>query len=141
MTDVDKTPPATGVNRRDFLVGSATFVLAFYVPAQAAPPHRKGPPAPKAAPIADGDGQRFNAFLTVGSDDIVTAIIAQTDGGQGNSTGMPQVPPAQLPADWDKLRVQFSTERRQEVINTKLYKRLGLTGRSSSGSRFSQATR
>ncbi len=141
MTDVDKTPPATGVNRRDFLVGSATFVLAFYVPAQAAPPHRKGPPAPKAAPIADGDGQRFNAFLTVGSDDIVTAVIAQTEGGQGNSTGMPQVLAAELGADWDKMRVQFSTERRQEFINTKLYKGLVLTAGSSSVSLFYEPMR
>jgi len=69
--------------------------------------------------------KRFNAFLTVSSDDIVTAIIAQTEGGQGNSTGMPQVIAAELGADWDKMRVQFSTERRQEFINTKLYKGSG----------------
>jgi isoquinoline 1-oxidoreductase beta subunit len=122
MADVDKSPPATAVDRRGFIFGSAAFVLAFHLPAQAAQPRLKSPPAPNAAPIANVDGQRFNAFLSVGSDDIVTAIIAQTEGGQGNSTGMPQVIAAELGADWAKMRVQFSTERRQEFINTKLYK-------------------
>jgi len=45
---------------------------------------------------------------------------------------MPQVIAAELGADWDKMRVQFSTERRQEFINTKLYKGLVLTAGSSS---------
>ena len=141
MADVDKGPPATGVDRRGFIFGSTAFVLAFHLPALAAQARRKGPPAPKAAPIADADGQRFNAFLTVSSDDIVTAIIAQTEGGQGNSTGMPQVIAAELGADWDKMRVQFSTERRQEFINTKLYKGLVLTAGSSSVTLFYEPMR
>src|SRR6267143_5762117 len=141
MADVDQSPPATGVDRRGFIFGSTAFVLAFHLPALAAQARRKGPPAPKAAPIADADGQRFNAFLTVSSDDIVTAIIAQTEGGQGNSTGMPQVIAAELGADWDKMRVQFSTERRQEFINTKLYKGLVLTAGSSSVTLFYEPMR
>jgi len=141
MADIDKSPPATGVDRRGFIFGSAAFVLAFHLPALAAQERRKGPPAPKAAPITDTDGQRFNAFLTVSSDDMVTAIIAQTEGGQGNSTGMPQVIAAELGADWDKMRVQFSTERRQEFINTKLYKGLVLTAGSSSVTLFYEPMR
>jgi len=141
MADVDKGPPATAVDRRGFIFGSTAFVLAFHLPTLAAQERRKGAPAPKAAPIADADGQRFNAFLTVSSDDIVTAIIAQTEGGQGNSTGMPQVIAAELGADWDKMRVQFSTERRQEFINTKLYKGLVLTAGSSSVTLFYEPMR
>ena len=141
MANVDKFPPAAGMDRRDFIFGSAAFVLAFHMPPLAAQPGRKGPPAPKSAPIADFGGQRFNAFLTVGSDDIATAIIAQTEGGQGNSTGMPQVIAAELGADWNKMRVQFSTERRQEFINTKLYKGLVLTAGSSSVSLFYEPMR
>src|SRR6266404_7672595 len=118
MANVDKFPPAAGMDRRDFIFGSAAFVLAFHMLPLAAQPARKGPPAPKAAPIADFGGQRFNAFLTVGSDDIVTAIIAQTEGGQGNSTGMPQVIAAELGADWDKMRVQFSTDRKSTRLNS-----------------------
>jgi len=57
MTDVDKTPPATGVDRRGFIFGSAAFVLAFSSGAggAAAP---QGSAGPQAAPIADVDGQR-----------------------------------------------------------------------------------
>jgi isoquinoline 1-oxidoreductase subunit beta len=140
VADVDKSLPTTGMDRRGIMFGSAAFVLAFHLPAQAQP-RSKGPPAPKAAPIADASRQRFNAFLAVGSDDIVTAIIAQTEGGQGNSTGMPQVIAAELGADWDKMRVQFSTERRPEFINTKLYKGLVLTAGSSSVTLFYEPMR
>jgi isoquinoline 1-oxidoreductase beta subunit len=140
MADVDKCLPASCMDRRSIIFGSAAFVLAFHLPAQAQL-RIKGPPAPKAAPIADVGRQRFNAFLAVGGDDIVTAIIAQTEGGQGSSTGMPQIIAAELGADWDKMRVQFSTERRPEFVNTKLYKGLVLTAGSSSVTLFYEPMR
>ena len=73
-----------GTSRRGFLegIGTTAFLLAFQLPVSAG---RAGEPS--------GVSGQFNAFLAIGEDDVVTAIIAQTEGGQGNSTGMTQVSP------------------------------------------------
>ena len=109
--------------RRAFLegIGTSAFLLAFHLPARVA---RAGEPS-------SVPGQS-NAFLAIGEDDIVTAIIAQTEGGQGNSTGMTQVIAAELGAAWPQMRYRFTTERRPEYINPMLYEGLVLTAGSSS---------
>jgi isoquinoline 1-oxidoreductase subunit beta len=110
-------------SRRAFLerVGTTTFLLAFQIPITGA----------RAKESLPRPGQ-FNAFLAIGEDDIVTAIIAQTEGGQGNSTGMTQVIAAELGAAWPRMRYQFTTERREDYINPMLYEGLVLTAGSSS---------
>ena len=112
-----------GPSRRGFLegIGATAFLLAFQVPISSG----------RAAQPSGAPGQ-FNAFLAIGEDDIVTAIIAQTEGGQGNSTGMTQVIAAELGAAWPKMRYRFTTERRPEYINPMLYEGLVLTAGSSS---------
>src|ERR1700751_6196077 len=119
-------------SRRAFLegVGTTTFLLAFQLPISGA--RAKESPAPP--------GQ-FNAFLAIGEDDIVTAIIAQTEGGQGNSSGMTQVIAAELGAAWPRMRYLFTTERRPEYINPMLYEGLVLTAGSSSIPGFNGAMR
>src|SRR5260370_29016913 len=74
-------------------------------------------------------------------DGVVTAIVAQAECGQGISTGMPQVIASELGADWTKMRVQFTTERRSEFINPLLYKGLVLTAGSSSITGFYEPMR
>src|SRR5712675_821280 len=113
----------TSPSRRTFLEGVVTtaFLLAFQLPVSGA---RAGD-----SPASPG---QFNAFLAIGEDDIVTAIIAQTEGGQGNSTGMTQVIAAELGAAWPRMRYQFTTQRRAEYINPMLYEGLVLTAGSSS---------
>ena len=117
--------PATSVSpsRRAFIegVGTVAFLLGFQLPNTGA----------QAKEQSERPGQ-FNAFLAIGEDDFVTAIIAQTEGGQGNSTGMTQVIAAELGAAWPKMRYQFTTERRTEYINPMLYEGLVLTAGSSS---------
>src|ERR1700741_2963639 len=110
-------------SRRAFLegAGATTFLLAFQLPISGA--------RAKESPARPGP---FNAFLAIGDDDIVTAIIAQTEGGQGNSTGMTQVIAAELGAAWPWMRFQFTTQRRPEYINPMLYEGLVLTAGSSS---------
>ena len=112
-----------GPSRRGFLegIGATAFLLAFQLPVS---PGRAGEPS--------GVSGQFNAFLAIGEDDIVTAIIAQTEGGQGNSTGMTQVIAAELGAAWPRMRYRFTTERRPEYINPMLYEGLVLTAGSSS---------
>src|SRR5258706_1866376 len=112
-----------GTSRRGFLegIGTTAFLLAFQLPVS---PGRAGEPS--------GVSGQFNAFLAIGEDDVVTAIIAQTEGGQGNSTGITQVIAAELGAAWPRMRYRFTTERRPEYINPILYEGLVLIARSSS---------
>jgi CO/xanthine dehydrogenase Mo-binding subunit len=102
-------------------IGATAFLLAFQLPLS---PGRAGEPP--------GVSRQFNAFLAIGEDDVVTAIIAQTEGGQGNSTGMTQVIAAELGAAWPRMRYRFTTERRPEYVNPMLYEGLVLTAGSSS---------
>ena len=122
----------TSPSRRAFLegVGTTAFLLAFQLPVSGA----RAEDSPSSA------GQ-FNAFLAIGEDDIVTAIIAQTEGGQGNSTGMTQVIASELGAAWPRMRYRFTTERRAEYINPMLYEGLVLTAGSSSIPGFYDAMR
>jgi len=121
-----------GPSRRGFLegIGTTAFLLAFHLPV--------GPA--RAAGSPGGSGQ-FNAFLAIGEDDIVTAIIAQAEGGQGNSTGMTQVIAAELGAAWPRMRYRFTSERRAEYINPMLYEGIVLTAGSSSIPGFYDAMR
>ncbi|MFZ0151514.1 MAG: molybdopterin cofactor-binding domain-containing protein [Xanthobacteraceae bacterium] len=121
-----------GLSRRGFLerVGASAFLLAFHVPV--------GPARASESSTVSG---RFNAFLAIDDTDIVTAIIAQAEGGQGNSTGMTQVIAAELGAAWPRMRYWFTTERRPEYINTMLYEGLVLTAGSSSIQGFYGAMR
>src|SRR5712672_4186115 len=122
----------TSPSRRTFPegVGTTAFLLAFQLPVSGA---RAGD-----SPASPG---QFNAFLAIGEDDIVTAIIAQTEGGQGNSTGMTQVIAAELGAAWPRMSYRFTTERRPEYINPMLYEGLVLTAGSSSIPGFYDAMR
>jgi isoquinoline 1-oxidoreductase beta subunit len=119
-------------SRRGFLegIGATAFLAAFQLLA--------GPGRAGEASVVSG---QFNAFLAIGEDDIVTAIIAQTEGGQGNSTGMTQVIAAELGAAWPKMRYRFTTERRPEYINPMLYEGLVLTAGSTSIPGFYDAMR
>jgi isoquinoline 1-oxidoreductase beta subunit len=113
--------------------GASVFMLAFSMPAFGAKA-LAGAMVPQDAP----SGQPFNAFLAIGHDNVVTAIIAQTEGGQGNSTGITQVLAAELGADWKLMRYQFTSEQLPIYVNPMLYQGEGLvlTAGSSSISGF-----
>ncbi len=130
-TRIAGTSPAAP-SRRAILqgTGATVFLLAFQVPLQRAD-------AQRALAAAD----RFNAFIAISEDNFVTAILAQTEGGQGSSTGMTQVIAAELGAAWSNIRYQFTTERRPEYINPLLYEGLILTAGSSSITGFYGAMR
>ena len=46
-----------------------------------------------------------NAFLRIGSDDIVTIIVNHSELGQGVYTALPMLVAEELEADWSKVRV------------------------------------
>ncbi|MDM9628491.1 molybdopterin-dependent oxidoreductase [Rhizobium sp. S152] len=113
--------------RRSLLKGmsAAAFIIAFTTPTRAVWAQGQA-----------SDATNFNGFISIDRDNTVTAILAQTEGGQGNSTGMTQIIAAELGAAWPSMRYQFTTERRPEYINPVLYKGLILTAGSSSISGF-----
>src|ERR1700757_3141324 len=50
----------------------------------------------------------LNAWIRVGTDDIVTLISSQSEMGQGVMTTLPAVLAEELGADWRRTRVEFS---------------------------------
>src|SRR5260370_28278230 len=90
-----------GPSRRGFLegIGTTAFLLAFHLPV-----------GPARAAGSPGGSRQFNAFLAIGEDDLVTAIIAQAEGGQRHSTGMTQIIAAESAAASPRLRYPFTTE-------------------------------
>jgi isoquinoline 1-oxidoreductase subunit beta len=91
------------VDRRSFLKASAAgatgLVIGFYLPggieALAAAPAA-------AAPIA------LNAWIHVGTNDLVTIYIDKSEMGQGISTALCQLAAEELECDWRKVRIEFA---------------------------------
>src|ERR1700685_1381575 len=90
----------TKMERRDFLKTGAAIsgglLLNLYVP--------DGPPA--AAPQPASQPVALNAFVHIGSDDLVTVISNHSEMGQGIYTSLPMLIAEELEADWSKIRVQ-----------------------------------
>ncbi len=89
------------VSRRGFLQGSAAtaagLVIGFHVPQKV---RAAGPPKPP-APTP-------NAFLRIGPDDSVTVMIAHSEMGQGNWTGLAMLIAEELECDWAKVRSEHA---------------------------------
>jgi isoquinoline 1-oxidoreductase beta subunit len=93
---------AAQMKRRDFLKTGAAIsgglLLNLYVPDWG--PARGAESASQ--PVA------LNAFVHIGSDDIVTVISNHSEMGQGIYTSLPMLIAEELEADWSKIRVQSS---------------------------------
>jgi isoquinoline 1-oxidoreductase beta subunit len=95
--------PAAGLDRREFLRASAAvgggLLISLYVPeldlARAQSP-----------PGAAGKVFAPNAFVRIGTDDIVTVISNHSEMGQGVYTSLPMLLNEELEADWSKVRVE-----------------------------------
>jgi len=106
----------SGLTRRALLAGAAELVVlaggtASLVPlsAQAAQPGAEGAATGPLAP---------NAFVRVGSDNIVTVVCKHHEMGQGNTTGLASMVADELDADWALVRTEYAPS------NPKLYNNL-----------------
>ncbi len=54
-----------------------------------------------------GEASKLNAYVHVGSDDIVTLFIHKGEMGQGTVTSLSQLLAEELECDWKKIRTQF----------------------------------
>ncbi len=94
--------PKTAFSRRDFLKTSAAagggLLISLYLPNLA-----------KAAdnfPAAPAGPYKPNAFVRIGTDDIVTVIINKAEMGQGPYTSLSMLVAEELDADWSKVRYE-----------------------------------
>jgi len=89
------------VSRRDFLktgaVISGGLVLGFSMPLLKNP--AKAVAGTPALPSP-------NAFIRIGTDDVVTMIINKSEMGQGVYTSLPMLIAEELECDWNKVRVE-----------------------------------
>ena len=87
------------VNRRRFIKMSATgttgLIIGFYFSAGA-------DTAAPAAPVA------LNAWIRIGSDDLVTIFIDKSEMGQSILTGLAMIAADELDCDWKKVRTEFA---------------------------------
>lgn len=87
------------VHRRDFLkaasLGAGGLLLGFAMPGNRA--------------WAQAQGMaRINAFVHIGTDDIVTLIIDKAEMGQGTVTSLSMLLAEELEANWSKVRTEFA---------------------------------
>ena len=90
------------LSRRKFIQTSAAvgggLLLSFYLPAFGKGIKNAGIPAPA----------NFvpNAFIRIGTDDIITVIVNHSEMGQGAYTSLPMLVADELDADWSKVRFE-----------------------------------
>jgi isoquinoline 1-oxidoreductase beta subunit len=119
-------PAATGagISRRVVLqgAGAAGLVIGFgwLVPGS----------AHAAAPGVEGDANgplEPNAFVRVGTDNLVTIICKHHEMGQGNTTGLASLLADELDADWSLVRTEYAP------ANAKLYGNFKFGGLQGTG--------
>ncbi len=90
------------LSRRKFIQAGAAvgggLLLSFYFPAFGKGIKNAGIPAPvNFAP---------NAFIRIGTDDIITVIVNHSEMGQGAYTSLPMLVADEMDADWSKIRFE-----------------------------------
>jgi isoquinoline 1-oxidoreductase beta subunit len=93
------------LSRRDFLKTSAGLTLRAFVPGVRAARLEAGPGKAGGEMLA-GSTFEPNAFVRIGSDDIVTVMVKHVEMGQGTYTGLPTLVAEELDADWAQIRVE-----------------------------------
>ncbi|MGH9771031.1 MAG: molybdopterin cofactor-binding domain-containing protein [Candidatus Acidiferrales bacterium] len=91
------------LDRRSFLktglAGATGLVIGFYLP---------GPHELFAATDATATPAALNAWIHIGTDDIVTIMIDKSEMGQGVMTSLSMLAAEELECDWKKLRAEFA---------------------------------
>ncbi len=111
------------LSRRGFLVGGSALVIAASIPF-------KKSWAQRAAAADTADVFAPNAFVRIGSDDIVTVLSKHIEFGQGVHTGMATLVAEELDADWSKVRAE-TAKADQALYGHLLYKWQGTGGSSA----------
>jgi isoquinoline 1-oxidoreductase beta subunit len=126
---------APSLSRRVFLqsAGATGLVIGFgwLVPtnAQAALPGQEGAATGPLAP---------NAFVRVGTDNLVTVICKHHEMGQGNTTGLASLVADELDADWSLVRTEYAPSDAKLYNNLAFGPMQGTGGSSAIANSFLQ---
>ena len=112
--------------RRTFIQITTLAGAGFIVGCGESPPVTSKAPA-AAAPTGP---VTFNAFVRIGADNKVTAIIKHLDKGQGIATGLSTLIAEELDAAWDQMVAEFAPADTAKYANLSL----GLQGTGGSSS-------
>jgi isoquinoline 1-oxidoreductase beta subunit len=114
-----------GLTRRAALKGVAGLVIGFHLPLAA---HGQSGAARISAAGAGSATFAPNAFVRIGTDDLVTVLIKHIEFGQGSFTGLATLVAEELDADWAQMRAEHAPS------NPALYKNflLGMQGTGGS---------
>ncbi|MCA8899750.1 MAG: xanthine dehydrogenase family protein molybdopterin-binding subunit [Hyphomonas sp.] len=89
------------LSRRGFIIGTGAAGLSIGILSGCAPGAKDevgGPPPPE-----------VNAWVHIGTDDVVTIRIARSEMGQGTLTGLAQMVAEELECDWTKVTTEYPT--------------------------------
>jgi isoquinoline 1-oxidoreductase subunit beta len=97
-------PLTAKLDRRNFLrtgiAGAAGLLVGFYLPAR----HEVLAAAHGGAESA----AELNAWIHIGTDDVVTVMIDKSEMGQGVMTSLSMLAAEELECDWKKIRAEFA---------------------------------
>lgn len=100
---------AINAGRRGFLKASVAvgggLLISFYLPGCATTKSTPAVAEPKPAFVP-------NAWIRIGSDDVVTLMVASSEMGQGVMTAIPMIAADELDADWRKVQVETAPAAR-----------------------------
>jgi isoquinoline 1-oxidoreductase beta subunit len=113
------------LTRRAALKGAAGLVIGFQLPLTG---HTQSGSARSSR--TDGGSATFapNAFIRIGTDDLVTVLIKHIEFGQGPFTGLATLVAEELDADWTQMRAEHAPS------NPTLYKNFVLGMQGTGGS-------
>ncbi len=96
-------------SRRAMLQGMAGLVIAFHLPREV-----------RAQSAVAGTDAVFapNAFIRIGTDDLVTVLSKHIEFGQGPYTGLSTIVAEELDADWSQMRAQSAPANAALYNNT-----------------------
>ncbi|MEM9556584.1 MAG: molybdopterin cofactor-binding domain-containing protein [Acidobacteriota bacterium] len=113
---------SASTSRRDFLRGGLAFGAGLVVGFHWSRGHLAastgaglGPMVPSSHAI--GDAFAPNAFVRIGSDDIVRVVSKHIEFGQGTYTGLATILAEELDADWTTIRVESSASDTARYAN------------------------
>jgi isoquinoline 1-oxidoreductase subunit beta len=114
-----------GLTRRAALKGVAGLVVGFHLPCVA---HGQSGSSQRLRAGAGSASFAQNAFIRIGTDDLVTVLVKHIEFGQGPFTGLTTLVAEELDADWVQMRAEHAPS------NPALYKNfiLGMQGTGGS---------
>src|SRR5687768_7489616 len=87
------------VSRRSVVKGAAGLTFAFAL---------SGAMLGRISEVFAADGAKINAYVTIGTDNIITIMCPSSEMGQGVLTSLPLIVAEELDADWSKVKCELA---------------------------------